>query len=360
MNSATNGGAVEAYESSPIIKSSTFAGNSASSSGGAVYAYTSSNPTIENCTFSENSAYFGGAIYARENSNAKIVHSTISGNSARYNGGALYSQNATPEVVNSILWGNVANTSGSEVYTSSSTPKITYSVVEGGYSGAGNTAENPKLDELADNGGEVYTMAVQSGSSAIEAAATGSNMPSTDARGVARSKTAPTIGAYEYSGLNINITIAQSEMYSGNSGTLTAQIPSGSPAATSYKWQVLQNDSWSDIPNSNSAQLTLENCVVQMPAYRVIVSFGSDNVASSEFTPVVRESANITSQPNSVEIDEGGNFTLSVSASGYGSLNYQWQKLSGGVWVDIEGATSNSYTVQNAPHSNSGQYRCKV
>ncbi|MBR4597088.1 MAG: right-handed parallel beta-helix repeat-containing protein, partial [Opitutales bacterium] len=360
LNSATNGGAVEAYESSPIIKSSTFAGNSASSSGGAVYAYTSSNPTIENCTFSENSAYFGGAIYARENSNAKIVHSTISGNSARYNGGALYSQNATPEVVNSILWGNVANTSGSEVYTSSSTPKITYSVVEGGYSGAGNTAENPKLDELADNGGEVYTMAVQSGSSAIEAAATGSNMPSTDARGVARSKTAPTIGAYEYSGLNINITIAQSEMYSGNSGTLTAQIPSGSPAATSYKWQVLQNDSWSDIPNSNSAQLTLENCVVQMPAYRVIVSFGSDNVASSEFTPVVRESANITSQPNSVEIDEGGNFTLSVSASGYGSLNYQWQKLSGGVWVDIEGATSNSYTVQNAPHSNSGQYRCKV
>ncbi|MBR6389054.1 MAG: right-handed parallel beta-helix repeat-containing protein [Opitutales bacterium] len=358
LNSGSNGGAIDCYESSPKIKSSLFAGNVATSSGGAIYAYTSSSPTIENCTFTENSAYFGGALYARENSNLKAVFATIAGNSARYNGGALYSQNASPVLLNSILWDNAAGTSGSEVYTSNSTPAITYSVVEGGYSGAGNTAEDPKLSELADNGGEVRTMAVRSGSSAIGAAATGQGIPTVDARGVSRSET-PTAGAYEYTGLNIDIEISQSEIYTGQGGTLTASVPQG-VEVLSYKWQTNESGDWADIQNSNSPILALENCEEPMPSYRVVISVEDGDVVSGEITPQLRESAHITSQPASVEIDEGGNFTLSVSASGYGNLSYQWQKYNGTLWVDIGGATSSSYTVENAPYDNAGEYRCKV
>ena len=358
LNSGSNGGAIDCYESSPKIKSSLFACNTATSSGGAIYAYTSSSPTIENCTFTENSAYFGGALYARENSSLKAVFATIAGNSARYNGGALYSQNASPVLLNSILWDNSAGTSGGEVYTSNSTPAITYSVVAGGYSGAGNTAEDPKLSALADNGGEVRTMAVKSGSSAIGAAATGQDIPAKDARGVSRSET-PTIGAYEYTGLNIDIEIAQSEIYAGQGGTLAASVPQG-VEVLSYKWQTNESGVWADIQNSNSPILALENCEEPMPSYRVVITVEDGDVVSGEFTPQLREPASITSQPASVEIDEGGNFTLSVSASGYGNLSYQWQKYNGSSWVDIGGATSSSYTVENAPYADAGEYRCRV
>ena len=56
---------------------------------------------------------------------------------------------------------------------------------------------DPKLKILSDNGGFVQTIAVASGSSAIGAGKKISGV-TTDARGFARSKTAPTIGAYEY------------------------------------------------------------------------------------------------------------------------------------------------------------------
>jgi hypothetical protein len=55
---------------------------------------------------------------------------------------------------------------------------------------------NPKLGPLAENGGPTQTMALLSGSPAIDAG-TASVAPATDQRGVSR-ESPPDIGAYEF------------------------------------------------------------------------------------------------------------------------------------------------------------------
>jgi hypothetical protein len=62
----------------------------------------------------------------------------------------------------------------------------------------------------------------------------------------------------------------------------------------------------------------------------------------------------ITQQPQSVTIDAGGSFTLSVSATG-GNLNYQWYQGSTSLnW------TASSYSVSNANNGNAGTYSVVV
>ncbi|MBP3358850.1 MAG: hypothetical protein J6K91_08055, partial [Opitutales bacterium] len=61
----------------------------------------------------------------------------------------------------------------------------------------GKIEKDPILKGLSDNGGVVQTIAVEKGSSAIGAGKVIEGI-TTDARGYARSTTAPTIGAYEY------------------------------------------------------------------------------------------------------------------------------------------------------------------
>jgi len=117
-------------------------------------------------------------------------------------------------LTNCILWGNTASNSGNEIYNSgsSSNPTIDTCIIKGGKSGIYNTygtytniiTADPKLMPLGNYGGSVQTCPVGAGSSAIEAGKVVEGV-TTDARGVLRSTTAPTIGAYEYNA-SISIT----------------------------------------------------------------------------------------------------------------------------------------------------------
>jgi hypothetical protein len=64
----------------------------------------------------------------------------------------------------------------------------------------------------------------------------------------------------------------------------------------------------------------------------------------------------ITEQPTDAYASVGGSATFSVTASGSGTLTYQWN-FNGSA---IGGATGSSYTVTNAQASNSGQYTVTV
>src|SRR6202043_2245938 len=56
----------------------------------------------------------------------------------------------------------------------------------------------------------------------------------------------------------------------------------------------------------------------------------------------------ITTQPVGPEISKGSSATLTVMASGSGTLSYQWyQGQTGTTSNPISGATSSSYTAQN-------------
>ena len=79
-------------------------------------------------------------------------------------------------------------------------------------------------------------------------------------------------------------------------------------------------------------------------------SYSDDGIAWYENTCV-----KILSQPTSMGICEGNDFTISVDAIG-DSLVYQWKKDG----VDISGATSNTYQITNATYSDEGIYTCEI
>ncbi|QJE01064.1 DUF3500 domain-containing protein [Massilia forsythiae] len=90
-------------------------------------------------------------------------------------------------------------------------------------------------------------------------------------------------------------------------------------------------------------------------SYDVVVSNSAGSVTSSAATLTVASAASapaIVTQPVSQLAAVGASVTLSVVASGSGTLSYQWRK--GG--TAIAGATSSSYTIASVASTDAGSY----
>ncbi len=167
--SATGGGV---YNSGTLtINNSTLSANAGTTNfiyGGAIY--NSGTLAVNNCTLSGNHAGGftgggGGGIY--NDSVAIIDNTTISGNSGTPNGGGIYN-NGTVTLQNSIVanstaGGNCYGTMTSNGYNLSS--DTTCNFAQNG--DLNNT--NPQLGPLQSNGGPTQTMALLTGSPAIDA-----------------------------------------------------------------------------------------------------------------------------------------------------------------------------------------------
>lgn len=170
-----------------------FANNTANYGGGMC------GGTVINCIFTDNSAtisgggmYYGIAIsclFIRNMSDStgggtcfvKATNCTFTGNKASSYGGGMRYKTAT----NCIFWGN----SPQELYDS----KATYSCVQGGYTGEGNTAEDPQFVDVAN--GDLRLLPT----SPCVDAGTDNDAPDTDITGVVRPQGAGyDMGAYEY------------------------------------------------------------------------------------------------------------------------------------------------------------------
>ena len=71
----------------------------------------------------------------------------------------------------------------------------------------------------------------------------------------------------------------------------------------------------------------------------------------------------ITMHPNdnrNITVAEGSNVVLRCTATGNGTLNYQWRRVSGSLPSNTGGRSSNSLTIRNIAVSDSGQYYCEV
>jgi predicted outer membrane repeat protein len=150
-NSAGLGGAIR-NKGTADIKNSVFDGNDADNDqwgGGAIITITTL--TIDNCLFIKNSANVeGGAIHHEGTTN--INNCTFNQNAAidsGGDGGAIFRDVGTINVIDSILWGNTAAGSPEQMHDVSS---VTYSAVEGGWSGVGNTDQDPEF-VTGDDGG---------------------------------------------------------------------------------------------------------------------------------------------------------------------------------------------------------------
>jgi hypothetical protein len=208
-NTAVEGGGMYNLASSPTLTNVTFSGNMASDYGGGMYNRNIS-PTLTNVTFSGNMAYYyGGGMY-NLHSSPTLTNVTFSGNSAAYHGGGMENSYSSPTIRNTILWGNTA-LYFAQVSNETSMPVISESVVQDGCP-LNSTCSNiitadPRLSTLGNYGGPAagsgqatLTMALLPGSSAI--AATSTNCPATDQRGVPRGTTC-SIGTYEARGFSL-------------------------------------------------------------------------------------------------------------------------------------------------------------
>ena len=204
---AAAGGAIDT-SSTTTITGSIFLGDT-SFSGGAVAA---AGPTsISNSTFTGNWANTGSAL-DDHGAAVTITYSTISGNQSPQAGALSATANGTIDLGADII----GNDDGSNC-TAYTTASESGSFSDQGYNLADDTscgitngsngdivtpAGGIALDAPAANGGQTFTMAIQSGSPAIDGVPVSSGLcPATDQRGFARTNSGAggcDIGAYEY------------------------------------------------------------------------------------------------------------------------------------------------------------------
>ncbi|MEA3497094.1 MAG: immunoglobulin domain-containing protein, partial [Bacteroidota bacterium] len=108
--------------------------------------------------------------------------------------------------------------------------------------------------------------------------------------------------------------------------------------ATSYSYTI------SNLDTSNTGQ------------YYCKVSNSCGNISSTNIALTVNQAPSITTQPSNAIICSGSTANFSLTASGTSPITYQWYGNNG----LINGATNNSYSINNADTSNTGSYYCIV
>ena len=156
-----NGGAIFIRSGTVLTIDGTVFRNNTAMSGGAVQVYsdTGTIATMRNCVFQGNSASSaGGALYNRRTMN--VVNCTFEGSVPDGIGGT---GSPVTTVSNSILWNN-----GASPIMVPGTRTVRWSTVEGGYTGAGNRADDPTFVNAAAG-----DLRLSAGSPAIDAGDTG-------------------------------------------------------------------------------------------------------------------------------------------------------------------------------------------
>ncbi len=222
-NSTINGagGAIDNENGRVIITDSEFTNNAANSNGGGGISLLGGSVSIANSTFSSNTSTsgFGGAIILFGGT-LNAVNSTFADNIAN-NAGGIFNNGGSGSIINSTIANNNSggindtspnlSLSGDLLANNTGANCLTNGFTDNGYnlssdtfchlSGTGDQeGVNPMIEPLQYNGGYAQTIALQQGSPAIDAEASG--CPSTDERGVTRpdadvSETTCDIGAYE-------------------------------------------------------------------------------------------------------------------------------------------------------------------
>ncbi len=176
------------------VSGTSFTSNDADFGGGISSLGASATNLILNSTFYNNNAdTSGGGIYT-SGGIITVNNGTFSDNTINFYGGGIYSNNGTLHLKNSIL----ANSSGgNDCYSSYVLATNINNLIEDGSCSSASIGD-PLLGSLADNGGPTETMALLTGSPAIDTGNDGT-CESTDQRGIPRPiGEACDIGAYEY------------------------------------------------------------------------------------------------------------------------------------------------------------------
>ena len=171
--------------------------------------------------------------------------------------------------------------------------------------------------------------------------------------------------------LSIDLTIAKqpknTEVLVGATAKFT--ITATGKAPLSYQWQSRKQSStdWVNSGQSGARTATLSvatNAGLSGYQFRCIVKDAKGNTKISDMAILTVSPIVINSQPENVTVPAGDTATIRVSASGKGTLTYQWQsrKNSSASWVNS--GQSGARTAKLSVATNAGlhgyQFRCII
>lgn len=174
-NHATAGGGIASFGTLSILRSLINSNVADNQGGGIVNAGSAATTTITSSTLTDNSASFGGAI--ENGGNLLLINDTISRNSASQGPSSVFnSPLGTARVLNTIIGRDISQPGpmlqgafqslGNNLITSPGPSTGFIDGVDGDQVGS-FTPIDPLLGSLADNGGQTDTLALQTGSTAI-------------------------------------------------------------------------------------------------------------------------------------------------------------------------------------------------
>jgi len=137
----------------------------------------------------------------------------------------------------------------------------------------------------------------------------------------------------------------------GATVTLAALVAGAQPL--SYQWQ----RDGTNVPGGTGAVLTMANVQsTNAGSYSVVATNAQGTATSASALLTVIAPPTITTQPQSLSINQGSNATFAVVAAGTLPLSYQWT-FNG---TNISGATASSYTCFAAQAPDTGSYAVVV
>ena len=158
--------------------------------------------------------------------------------------------------------------------------------------------------------------------------------------------------------LNITITLPRlptitansSQLFIGQSLTMTASTPSADGSVSSYRWQEFTTGQWTNLTSIVSTQ-TVTSSMSGERIFRVVVNFSSGATKTSpsiriEWRPIA---VTVTASPDNLESGDANKraVTLSATADAPSGVTYQWQQENGSRWTNYgTQSTSASKTVR--------------
>ena len=132
---------------------------------------------------------------------------------------------------------------------------------------------------------------------------------------------------------------------SGNTASFTAAASGTSPT---FQWYAgVSGNTGNPVSGATASTLTT-SALTSTTSYWLRASNAAGSADSNTATATVTSPAQITSQPASIEIMRSSSTTLSVVATGSGTMTYQWYS---GIWPDTStpksGATAATYNTGN-------------
>ena len=166
------------------------------------------------------------------------------------------------------------------------------------------------------------------------------------------------VDSYDAGYTDVKITIILAPQISNaaanpTSGPLTQTVQlSASVTSTetaTYQWQELIGSVWTDISGATAATATVSiaDSTATTHSYRLLATNvgGTSTSATVTYTSVAPPTiSSVTANPTTGPLTQ----SVTLSATVTGATAYQWQQQTGSTWVNIQGATSATYTVSIA------------